>query len=341
MIFNLSNPMTGNYVSSKNIYLFGLSFYSLTLAYKSYKEEINFKDIIIASNPLILFTGPIAIYFKEIKETSFHRRCKYYIPYLIIGIFFSQVIASPLTNFFTLIEKTNTPLVLIYGIIFEVFIYFNFAGLSLIIYAVFGIVGISIPLNFRQPFSSRNLIEFWRNWHISLSTVLKELFYSPIRKRFNGTIAILVVFICSGFWHGVSLNFIIWAGFHALCYIITKLFLKKGYGYITTLIMIFAIPLGRIIFADSNAHRLMLKLSFNDNSFDYSFYKSFGSHSFLSLFLGFTIIFLEFTFAKSASFKQHNYKFLRKPAIQFWIFILILFLISNNNGLNFAAYGQR
>jgi len=333
--------MSGNYVDSLNPFLFGLSFYSLTMAYKAYRNRITLKDVIINANPLILFTGPIVIFFKDLTKTSYSRRFKIFFPYLIIGIFFSQIISNPLKQFFPLINAENTPLVIIYGIIFEVFMYFNFAGLSIIVYAIFGILGVSIPLNFRQPFSSRNLIEFWRGWHTSLSNVLKELYYQPIRKKFNSTIAIIFVFVCSGLWHGMTLNYIIWACFHALCYIITKLLHKKGYKYLITIIMILAIPLARIISADTDAHRLILKLSFSDFTFNYLALTQFGLHNYLSLLIGLVIILLEFIFIKGSHFKQKNYKFLRTPMIQLVLFFLILLLISSNDGANYAAYGQR
>lgn len=341
MILNLTRTMSGNYVDSSNTYLFGLSFYSLTMAYKAYGNRITLKDVIINANPLLLFTGPIVIFFKDLTKTSFKRRFKIFFPYLIIGIFFSQIISNPLKNFFPLIQEENTPLVIIYGIIFEVFMYFNFAGLSIIVYAIFGILGISIPLNFRQPFSSRNLIEFWRGWHTSLSNVLKELYYQPIRKKFNSTIAIIFVFVCSGLWHGMTLNYTIWACFHALCYIITKLFHKKGYKYLITIIMILAIPLARIISADTDAHRLILKLSFSDFTFNYLVLAQFGLHNYLSLLIGLSIIFLEFIFMKGIHFKQRNYKFLRTPMVQLVLFFLILLLINSSDGANYAAYGQR
>ena len=341
IILNLTRTMSGNYVDSLYPFLFGISFYSLTMAFKAYSNQITLKDVIINANPLILFTGPIVIFFKDLTKTSFSRRFKIFFPYLIIGIFFSQIISNPLKNFFPLIQAENTPIVIIYGIIFEVFMYFNFAGLSIIVYAIFGILGVSIPLNFRQPFSSRNLIEFWRGWHISLSYVLKELYYQPIRKKFNSTIAIIFVFICSGLWHGITLNYFIWACFHALCYIVTKLFHKKGYKYLITIIMILAIPLARIISADTNAQRLILKLSFSDFTFNYLVLAKFGLHNYISLLLGLSIIFLEFVFIKGRYFKQKNYKFLRQPMIQLVLFFLILLLISSSDGTNYAAYGQR
>jgi hypothetical protein len=341
MLLDLTLPMTGNYVGTSNTFYFGLSFYSLSMAFKAYNDRITLKDVIINANPLILFSGPIVIFFNDLTKTSYSRRFKIFFPYLIVGIFFSQIISSPLKNFFPLIQATNIPLVIIYGIIFEVFIYFNFAGLSMIIYAIFGILGVSIPLNFRQPFSSRNLIEFWRGWHTSLSNVLKELYYQPIQKKFNSTIAIIIVFVCSGLWHGMTVNFIIWGAFHALCYLITKIFHKKGYKYLTTIIMILAIPLGRIIFLDNDLQRLMLKLSFSDFTFNYLAFAQFGLHNYLSLFIGLAIILLEFIFVKGDHFKQKNYKFLRTPIIQLLLFLLILLLISSSDGTNYAAYGQR
>jgi hypothetical protein len=211
----------------------------------------------------------------------------------------------------------------------------------MIIFAIFGILGVSIPMNFRQPFSSRNLIEFWRGWHTSLSNVLKELYYQPIRKKFNSTIAIIFVFVCSGLWHGMTLNFVIWGSFHALCYLMTKVFDKKRYKYLTTIIMILAIPLGRIIFLDNDPQRLMLKLSFSDFTFNYLALTQFNLHNYLSLLIGLVIILLEFIFLKGSYFKQKNYKFLRMPMIQLVLFFLILLLISSSDGTNYAAYGQR
>ena len=105
--------------------------------------------------------------------------------------------------------------------------------------------------------------------------------------------------------------------------------------------MILAIPLGRIIFADNDTQRLMLKLSFSDFTFDYMIFARFGLHNYYSLLIGLSIIFLEFIFIKRSDFKQKNYKFLRTPMIQFVLFFLILLLISSSDGLNYAAYGQR
>ncbi len=340
MLFNYTQPMTGNVVETKYFILFGLSFYSLTLSYKAFNNKLSISDAFIASNPLLVITGPVALYFNRITYTSIKRRILIFFPYLVIGIFFFQIIANRLILFFSLLDNTSVLITIAYGIIFELYIYFNFAGLSFMIYAVFGIIGIEIPLNFKQPFSSRNLIEFWKGWHISLSTVLKSLFYLPARKKFTASVSIFLVFICSGLWHGVTANFLIWGTFHGLCFILTKELLKKGYKVISTVLLLIAIPLGRIIFADSNIQRLAIKLTFSNHEFDPSILKSFGLNQYLALFFALFIVLIEFVFRNQKYFKQRTYKFLRIPPIQLLLLGLITLLIYNS-GINYAAYGQR
>ena len=118
-----------------------------------------------------------------------------------------QIIGIPLTEFFFLIESTDVVSSIIFAAIFEIFVYANFCGLSLLLFGLFGLFGYRIPLNFNQPFSSRNIIEFWRGWHTSLSKVLKVLFYKPLRKKRSLFIALIGVYIASAMWHGVTLNF--------------------------------------------------------------------------------------------------------------------------------------
>lgn len=342
MFFNLVSPMTGMPANSTNSLLFGLSFYSLTLGYKIFdNKKLTLNDVFIASNPLILFTGPIAIYFKDISIVLFSRRFVFYFPYFIIGIFFYKIIGTPLTNFFFLFESVNTFNVILNGIIFELFIYFNFAGLSLIVYSILGIIGIGIPLNFRQPFSSRNLIEFWRGWHVTLSAVLKRFFYTPFRNKFNGSIVLFFVFMSSAFWHGITFNFLLWGVFHATCFILTKFMLSCKYFKLSTLLMISSIIIGRILFVESDFERLLLKFSFNDLQIDFSVISKGGNNAILSLILGLLIVFFEFIFKNSYYYKQRNYKIFRLPMFQIFIIIIIILLINSNNGINFAAYGQR
>lgn len=341
--FGITKTLTGAYAGSTNELVFGLSFYTAFLAYKIFTSSLSWRDTLIASNPLLLITGPIATIFHHTSKHSLQRRFTKYFPFLVIGIFFFKIIATPLAHFLPLIALTNFRYALLFAFIFELFVYFNFAGLSLIIYALFGFFGIKVPLNFQQPFSSRNLVDFWKGWHVSLSLVLKTLFYTPIRKktwRGAAPLAVFAVFLSSALWHGVTINFVMWGMLHSLCFIATVFLLRCGYARLTTVLMIFAIVIGRMIFADSDIGRLLLKLSFT-NAASHANLASISKFSYISLFIATALVFVEFVFAHTKYFKQRTYKFLRLPVMQVILLISIAVLISVYTGGGYAVYGQR
>ena len=153
------------------------------MAYLISQDRFGYKSVLFVSNPLLLSTGPIALFFRNISHKSLRKRIEYFFPFIIVGTFIFQIVGIPLTEFFFLIESTDVVSSIIFAAIFEIFVYANFCGLSLLLFGLFGLFGYRIPLNFNQPFSSRNIIEFWRGWHTSLSKVLKVLFYKPLRKN--------------------------------------------------------------------------------------------------------------------------------------------------------------
>ena len=316
-------------------------FYSASIAYLISIKSFNYSKIFHASNPLLLFTGPIALFIKPITHKKIINRVKYYFLFIIIGTFMFQVVGSPLTEFFYLIDRTDIISSILFAGIFELFVYMNFCGLSLLIYGLFGVLGFRIPLNFKQPFSSSNIVEFWRGWHTSLSQVLKVLFYKRLRARFSLIIALLGVYVSSAMWHGVTLNFFIWGIFHAISFWISLRLMKIGKTYLPIFLLPIIIVIGRLIFADSDSERLLQKLFFNFNGFDgiYSII-SVSIHSQIALFIGLFLIFIEFTFRKTRIMRKRNYKFLRSPLILCVLCILGLFFTSNV-GIEYAVYGQR
>ncbi len=80
--------------------------------------------------------------------------------------------------------------------------------------------GYRFPINFRQPYISANVAEFWRRWHISLSTWLREYLYIPLGGNRGGTWFtqrnLMLTMLLGGLWHGASWNFVIWGGLHGL-----------------------------------------------------------------------------------------------------------------------------
>ena len=340
--FGLTETLTGAHQESTNNLLFGLSFYTASIAYcVSVYKKFSYIDAVKVSNPLLLITGPVALFVLPIRHKRILNRMNYYLPFCIIGIFFYQIIAAPLTEFFYLINSTDLVSSLIFAIIFEIFVYTNFCGLSLIVYGTFGVLGYRIPLNFKQPFSCTNIIDFWKGWHRSLSVVLKTLFYKPLRKRYPQIIALLGVYLGSALWHGVTFNFVIWGIFHTLMFYFTLAFLKKKIRLLPTIFLIISIVIGRLIFADSDTDRLLAKLLFDYNGLEEFKRIWFApSSSIISLFIGIFLIAIEFLFQKNSNLRRRNYKHLRSPIVMLCLVVIGILLI-NETGVDYAVYGQR
>ena len=103
-------------------------------------------------------------------------------------------------------------------------IYFDFSGYSDMAIGLGQIFGIKLPLNFNSPYKSKSIIDFWRRWHISLSSFLKEYIYIPLGGNKKGTfikyLNILIVMLVGGVWHGAGWNFILWGLSHGILLII-------------------------------------------------------------------------------------------------------------------------
>ena len=345
----LASNINGSHAETSNIFIYGLSFYSALLAFKVYKNNLKFSDLFVASNPLLLISGPISVFFSKV-SFGLSKRINYFFPFIFIGFFFFKVISAPMTYYLNMVSFTEPLTILLFAFLFRVFLYFNFAGISLMIYGIFGILGRRIPLNFTQPFSSRNVIEFWRSWHVTLSIVLRELFFLPSKKKFNSTyLSIFIVYLASAMWHGMSLNFILWGFFHATIFILTSFILKRGLKILPIVIFLIAIPFGDIMFTDTNIPRLLTKLS---NFLSIDFYSGFSMSSFLvailetpkyvlvSTFVALFIISVEFFGMKNKLVAKRNYKFLRTN-LSLSIMLILMVLLISGQGWEYAAYGQR
>lgn len=340
-LLGFTETLTGFYAESTNALLFGLSFYSASMAYLISQDRFGYKSVLFVSNPLLLSTGPIALFFRNISHKSLRKRIEYFFPFIIVGTFIFQIVGIPLTEFFFLIESTDVVSSIIFAAIFEIFVYANFCGLSLLLFGLFGLFGYRIPLNFNQPFSSRNIIEFWRGWHTSLSKVLKVLFYKPLRKKRSLFIALIGVYIASAMWHGVTLNFLLWGLFHASFFWLSIKLLKENNSLLPILLMPFIIILGRLIFAESDTERLFEKLTFSFNGFDvFTKLLSVPMLSKAALLFGVALIVSEFIFKNTKIMRKRNYKFLRIPLSLFLLCGLGV-LFASSIGVDYAVYGQR
>lgn len=118
------------------------------------------------------------------------------------------------------------------GIIaFALQIYYDFSGYSDMAVGLGRMFGFEFSENFNYPYISKSITEFWRRWHISLGTWFKEYLYFPLGGSRKGAlrtcINLIIVWFCTGLWHGASSNFVVWGLYYGIILIIEKLFLIK------------------------------------------------------------------------------------------------------------------
>lgn len=116
-------------------------------------------------------------------------------------------------------------------VLFSIQIYADFSGYSSIARGTARLFGVELMRNFEQPYLSSNITEFWRRWHISLSSWLKDYVYIPLGGNRKGElrtyINIMITMILGGLWHGANWTFVVWGGLHGLYLCIHKLMLGK------------------------------------------------------------------------------------------------------------------
>lgn len=147
------------------------------------------------------------------------------------GLFKKIVIADRLAilvnQVFNNVSQYSAPDYCLAILFFTLQIYFDFAGYSDMAIGCINILGMDSVRNFDRPYFSKSIAEFWRRWHISLSTWFRDYLYIPLGgnrvTQFRWAINIMVVFLISGLWHGANWTFVIWGALHGVYQIIGKL----------------------------------------------------------------------------------------------------------------------
>ena len=161
-------------------------------------------------------------------------------------------------------ESISTPLAWLGAYTYSMELYFDFWGYSLMAAGIGVMLGFPFITNFDQPYSSKNVSEFYRRWHVTLGSWFRDYIYFPLggsrKGSFRTVLNLLVVWLITGFWHGVTLNFIVWGlsiFVIILCerFVLTKLpkAISVIIGRINVLVLI---PLTWVVFAISNSHML-------------------------------------------------------------------------------------
>ena len=132
----------------------------------------------------------------------------------------SDVIAPAVVAIYAQPKTFPGSYLLIASFLFAIQIYCDFSGYSDIAIGCARMLGFDLMINFQQPYFSRSLTEFWRRWHISLSTWFRDYVYFPLggskRSVLRSIRNIMIVFALSGVWHGAAWTFIIWGGLHGM-----------------------------------------------------------------------------------------------------------------------------
>lgn len=144
-------------------------------------------------------------------------------------------------------------------------IYFDFSGYSDMAIGLGRMFGFKFPENFRYPYQSVSITDFWRRWHITLSTWFKEYLYIPLGGNRYGlarqALNLLIVWSLTGFWHGAGWNFVMWGLYYFVILFIEKLFLLKALDKLPKLFRhvyaLLLIVIGWVIFASDDVSVLL------------------------------------------------------------------------------------
>lgn len=239
----------------------GISFYTFQVI--SYLVDV-YRGKVKAEKNFLIFTLYVSLFTKiaqgpieraadllpqlKKKHPLLYRNVVDGVRMILWGCFMKLCVADCLVGYvdavFNNYEHHNGTSLLISVFFYSIQIYADFAGYSLVALGTSRILGYRLTENFRRPYFAMSITDFWRRWHISLSTWLRDYIYiplggnrvQPIRKYTN----IFLTFLVSGIWHGASLTYIFWGMLHGIFQIIEKLlgFSQQKYKGLSRLVHI-------------------------------------------------------------------------------------------------------
>ena len=255
----------------------GISFYTFQIT--SYLIDVYWERVPEESSLLTLGTylcmfpqliaGPIVTY-SQVREQLKSRRqslsnLEEGLREFTIGLGLKVLIANQVGNLWNQIhsigfESISTPFAWLGLMAYSFQIYFDFYGYSLMAKGLGLIMGFQFPDNFRNPYLSTSMTDFWRRWHITLGSWFREYVYIPLggnrRHLFRN---LLLVWMLTGLWHGASWNYILWGLFICLLICLEKLGWRRvleRFPLLGHLYMFLVIPLSWLLFAVTNLGQL-------------------------------------------------------------------------------------
>ena len=215
------------------------------------KEKISIKDYL----QFLLFfptvsAGPIDRSRRFLKEINEVMPRKEYLELagdgvyrIVLGLLYKVVLSTYVYQMLLALNNTSTVVYSIkYMYLYTLYLFFDFAGYSLMAVGSSNILGIQTPVNFNKPFLSVDIKDFWTRWHITLSIWLRDFVFSRvlmqvIRKKWfknrlhNATYAYMVNMLVMGFWHGLSVSYIVYGFYHGVLMAGFEIYQKKSNFY--------------------------------------------------------------------------------------------------------------
>ena len=215
------------------------------------KEKISIKDYL----QFLLFfptvsAGPIDRSRRFLKEINEVMPRKEYLELagdgvyrIVLGLLYKVVLSTYVYQMLLALNNTGTVVYSIkYMYLYTLYLFFDFAGYSLMAVGSSNILGIQTPMNFNKPFLSVDIKDFWTRWHITLSTWLRDFVFSRvlmqvIREKWfknrlhNATYAYMVNMLVMGFWHGLSVSYIVYGFYHGVLMAGFEVYQKKSNFY--------------------------------------------------------------------------------------------------------------
>lgn len=268
---------------------------------------------------------------------------------IVFGLFKKVVIADRVAmvvdHVYGNVESQNSVTVLVATVLYAIQIYCDFSGYSEIALGTAKVMGFTLMDNFNAPYFSKSIAEFWKRWHISLSTWFKDYLYVPLGGNRvpvpRWFLNLFLVFLISGLWHGANWTFIIWGALHGI-YLIVGILKEKlfpgvianinrfrGISYVKMLITFILVDFAWIFFRANNFEHAMLIIN---KLFSLSFdgVMQFGlSHT--EVLFSFALIILLF-------FKE---KFFLKIKTNNTVVFVLLFILIAFSCYLFGVFGQK
>ena len=215
------------------------------------KEKISVKDYL----QFLLFfptvsSGPIDRSRRFLKEINEVMPRKDYLELagdgiyrIVLGLLYKVVLSTYIYQILLALSNTGTVVYSIkYMYLYTLYLFFDFAGYSLMAVGSSNVLGIQTPMNFNKPFLSIDIKDFWTRWHITLSTWLRDFVFSRvlmqvIRKKWfknrlhNAAYAYMVNMLVMGFWHGISVSYIAYGFYHGVLMSGFEIYQKKSTFY--------------------------------------------------------------------------------------------------------------